>query len=223
MTNARNQMALSLRERAIAELNGQPYGVNYGGVGNSSGNPSGKSYSEMSPAEFNQAAQNRANASFVERNLPGAFAPMGLGWAGKSLDNSMFSGEQSKRSADFIGKGQSMPDEDMAYGGGVGNSTGGYSGGGVSAADLGGAMAEGNTTGSFAEGGVVTAADLGGFDPPGPDDGFAALDVGEVVLTPEQQRRIGLEKIAKALMGDPASAARMGEMDPMSVVRAGEY
>lgn len=55
--------------------------------------------------------------------------------------------------------------------------------------------------GGFAEGGIVMPGDLGGPDPLGPDQGFAALRAGEVVLNKDQQKRLGRDKIARALMG----------------------
>jgi hypothetical protein len=186
----------------------------------------GRGYSGMSPAEFNQSAQNRANAGFLERNAPSAIlgllpGGMLLGQAIKSLDDSAFKGEQQVRSADFIGKGQMSPDDFMAGGSSLTGAEGvaGANAGGGEYGGLGGMR-----DGGFAEGGFVTPDRLMGPDPAGPDEGFAALMSGEVVLTPEQQREIGLEKIARALMAkDPASVARPGEMDPMSVVRPGEY
>jgi hypothetical protein len=56
--------------------------------------------------------------------------------------------------------------------------------------------ANGSTTGGegnygYAKGGHVTADRLKGPNPPGPDDGYAALDVGETVITAEATRRYG--------------------------------
>lgn len=50
-------------------------------------------------------------------------------------------------------------------------------------------------------GGFVTRAGLSGPDPAGPDQGFAALEAGEVVLNKDQQKKIGRDRIAKALRG----------------------
>jgi len=199
----------------------------------------GKSYGEMTPGEFNQEAQNRANRSMIERNLPTIIAPLGIGTAMQMWDNNMFAGEQAQRAQDFAAKGQSMPDEAMAAAYGGGKTPGGAPGGGfgvpgatpssmqgsfsefndiaaekaaldaeiaaaealgqagdptmgggvgVDAADLG---AEPNAPGMFADGGMVRRSDLGGPNPPGPDEGYAALSPGEVVVNQSQQQRMG--------------------------------
>jgi hypothetical protein len=43
----------------------------------------------------------------------------------------------------------------------------------------------------YAKGGHVTRDRLTGPNPPGPDDGYAALDVGETVITAEATSRYG--------------------------------
>jgi hypothetical protein len=173
-------------------------------VGNSDGQHTGQSYGEMSPQDFNQAAQDRANAGWAERNLPSMALPAGLGFLGGMMDDSAFEGEQDKRSAQFAGAGQMMPDELMGQGGGA---PGGYSGGwdgpsgGMAGMDVGAQSPDQDMAAGFAEGGLVTPDRLLGPNPPGPDDGFVALDVGEVVLNPRQQRKVGMDRIARALMG----------------------
>lgn len=64
-----------------------------------------------------------------------------------------------------------------------------------------GSIAEGTSPGMFSGGGMVMPGDLSGPDPAGPDQGYAALKAGEVVLNKEQQKKVGREKIARALMG----------------------
>jgi hypothetical protein len=101
----------------------------------------------------------------------------------------------------FAGMGPQMPafgmrdavaDEIAEAAGG-----GGFSGGaGVSAADLGASLAEGNTTGMFSKGGKVTKRSLFGPNPPGPDDGFGGLKAGERVITEDDYA--GFSKSTKA-------------------------
>jgi hypothetical protein len=72
------------------------------------------------------------------------------------------------------------------YGGGDPN--GGYGGG------YGAGMNDGSGSdapGGFAKGGHVTRDRLIGPNPPGPDDGYAALDVGEVVVKASDVKRLG--------------------------------
>jgi hypothetical protein len=76
----------------------------------------------------------------------------------------------------------------------------GPGGAGVSAADRGAQMEGGTSPGVFADGGFITEADLTGGDPPGPDTGYVGVHPGEVVLNPEQQKKVGRQRIAKALM-----------------------
>jgi len=73
---------------------------------------------------------------------------------------------------------------------------GAMGGGGVSAAELGASLAEGNTTGMFEHGGVVRREDLRGPNPPGRDEGYVAVHPGEVILNRRQQAML-----AKALLG----------------------
>lgn len=80
-----------------------------------------------------------------------------------------------------------LPGTDAGLGGG---------GGGVSAADLGASLAEGNTTGMFEHGGVVRKEDLRGPNPPGRDEGYVAVHRGELILNKPQQRML-----MKALLG----------------------
>jgi len=53
----------------------------------------------------------------------------------------------------------------------------------------------------FQAGGVVTESAMVGPDPRGPDQGFVAVRKNEAILTPEQQKKVGRERIARALMG----------------------
>jgi len=72
----------------------------------------------------------------------------------------------------------------------------GLGNGGVNANDLGASLAEGNTNGTFAQGGRVQAKGLLGPNPPGPDEGYAALKGGELVVNAEQQKKLKPETLA---------------------------
>ena len=72
--------------------------------------------------------------------------------------------------------------------GGSGDGTGGTGDGGVGAGDGGGGVGAGD---GLAKGGMVTAKNLSGPDPVGPDDGYVPLDKGEFVLTAEAVRKLG--------------------------------
>lgn len=91
---------------------------------------------------------------------------------------------------------------------GGGNVGGGYSGGGVNANDLGASLAEGNTTGTFANGGIVMPQDIAGPNPPGPDPGTVGASPGEVILNPQQQQMMGPEAMARMVQALKATGAR---------------
>lgn len=155
-TDTRQKLAKALTQPAQAMMMAA-YPTDPSGMGG------GKGYSDMTPAEFNQAAQDRANAGLVDRNIgPAAFGlgipGIGVGGllAGK-MDQSMFEGVQGQRAQDFRGRGQSMPDEDMMAGySGVGGQ-GGSPMGGVGV-DVSGAQA--SAPGMFYAGGIVEGEDL---------------------------------------------------------------
>lgn len=94
---------------------------------------------------------------------------------------------------DSMGNGSGGPGGEDDYfdsydfGNDFGYDFGGGGGGGKYLDDIsGGAMA-------FAKGGKVTPNRLGGPNPPGPDDGFAALKNGEFVLNKDAAEAIGYE------------------------------
>lgn len=80
------------------------------------------------------------------------------------------------------------PDEFAAAQGGGGN-VGGYTDGGyASPTDAGNMPSDGNF---FNKGGHVTRDRLAGPNPPGPDDGYAALDAGEFVIKASDVKKLG--------------------------------
>jgi len=180
--------------------------------------PGGKGYdySAMTPAEFNQAAQNRANAGFMDRHGPGLVAGMIPGGSvamaiGREMDRRNFEAEQALRSAEFKGLGQMMPDEMMQFGP-VGMAAGPAPAPSPAEAvsgsfadiwqgnekDLAGSIGE--QPGLYARGGKVTKPHpqslFGNIDPPGPDDQLAGVKTGERILNEEQYA--SLSKEAKA-------------------------
>lgn len=75
--------------------------------------------------------------------------------------------------------------QDTGYQGGgpdLGTAGGGYDGG---------TQSEAAADAAYAKGGPVTAGRMIGPNPPGPDDGYAALDAGEHVVSAKDVRRIG--------------------------------
>ena len=71
-------------------------------------------------------------------------------------------------------------------GGGGGVATGGNNGDASGGGDRG-------TRGGFAQGGYVSMQHLGGPDPEGPDDGYAALKDGEFVINDKAVKKYGIE------------------------------
>jgi hypothetical protein len=81
----------------------------------------------------------------------------------------------------------------MDRGGGGG---GGYGGGGDGAAgrgEPGGDRGGWGRGGGYAKGGYVSMMHLGGLDPEGPDDGYAALKDGEYVINDKAVKKYGIE------------------------------
>lgn len=179
----------------FSELSGL-YNTEHSGTQNPE-NIKDTSYGAMTPAEFNAAAQSRANGNGIgpvsANTIAGAFSGIpGGGFLAGMLDDSMFNGEQSKRAQDFVAAGQPMPDEAMAAA-----ANGGTAGPGDPNAGNGeqGGLG-GNRDGGFYGGGMVRPQDLKGPDPSGPDQGYIPVMAGEVVLNQPQQMAL-----AKALRG----------------------
>jgi hypothetical protein len=80
-------------------------------------------------------------------------------------------------------------------GGGGGRSSGGDGGGVATGGNNGDASGGGDrgTRGGFAKGGYVSMQHLGGPDPEGPDDGYAALKDGEFVINDKAVKKYGIE------------------------------
>ena len=86
-------------------------------------------------------------------------------------------------------------------GGGGGGGRGGEGGGGAATGgrDTGGGARDASgggdrgTRGGFAQGGYVSMQNLGGLDPMGPDDGYAALKDGEYVINDKAVKKYGIE------------------------------
>lgn len=99
--------------------------------------------------------------------------------------------------ADILGS-ESMPDIGTIgdYGGdiGIGGEGGGY---GENGPGPGEGTGEG---GGYAKGGKVTKKRLKGKNPPGPDDGYGALDVGELVVPAKVAKKLSKRTVA-GLMG----------------------
>jgi hypothetical protein len=77
-----------------------------------------------------------------------------------------------------------------------GSTSEGSSGGGGGDTGGGGPSDNGSGGSGFYKGGHVTRDRLTGPNPPGPDDGYAALDVGETVITAAATRRYGKDVMA---------------------------
>jgi hypothetical protein len=108
--------------------------------------------------------------------------------------------------ADILGS-ESMPDIGTIgdYGGysgyegaGIGADSGGE-GGGSSDGDGGGTGEGSGEGGGWAKGGKVTKKRLVGPNPKGPDDGYGALDAGELVVPAHKARKLSKKQIAGLL------------------------
>lgn len=96
-------------------------------------------------------------------------------------------------STDFSGMDRGGSQGGGGGGGGMGGdaATGGRdTGGGARDASGGG---DRGTRGGFAQGGYVSMQHLGGPDPEGPDDGYAALKDGEFVINDKAVKKYGIE------------------------------
>lgn len=211
----------AVRPRNAGETDLPP---NFGGGEGSAGLGAqhGRAFSEMTNDELGDYANRSQNGNWAERNmanLASLAGPLGSAFGLNALENSQLDAEKNARGMDLVGSGV------QGIGIGAGplspelQGRGGLPGLDLSpealdAAAAAGAMAdptmggmsmgangEGVDPGGFAGGGVVMPGDLAGPDPLGPDQGFAALQAGEVVLNKDQQKRLGRDKIARALMG----------------------
>lgn len=168
----------------------------------------GKAFSEMTSKELNDYASKQAKGNLVERNmfsgLSGLVGPLGWGAMLSNLEDSQLAAELGARGfsnpGDFVG-GQiaGAAGTGMNVAGGVANpelagrsdasqggNAGGPPGGGVSAADLGASLAEGNANGLFNKGGrVKKQSSLFPINPPGPDNVVIGAKTGERIITDE--------------------------------------
>lgn len=122
------------------------------------------------------------------------------------LNNASFGGLGTPIGDSMIGSAVSpLENTSGGYGtgGGADSAYGGYGEGGSygqSSSDVGGVTGSGG--GFFNQGGMVTADRLGGPNPPGPDDGYAALDVGEHVIRADSARKLGPDILNRLNSGD---------------------
>jgi hypothetical protein len=117
----------------------------------------------LSPAPVQGDTSNYSNEG---RNTPAPSAP---------IDG----GNYSNEGRNYGGGGRSSD-------GGGGVATGGNNGDASGGGDRG-------TRGGFAQGGHVSMMHLGGPDPEGPDDGYAALKDGEYVINDKAVKKYGIE------------------------------
>lgn len=83
-----------------------------------------------------------------------------------------------------VGPGYGGEADGGGYGGGLGHGADGSGTAGTSDAGDGGSDGtDGGNGGGWAKGGMVTKKRLRGKNPPGPDDGYGALDAGEAVIS----------------------------------------
>lgn len=93
------------------------------------------------------------------------------------------------------GEGAAPSDGGAPPSGGGGGGRGGDGGGAATGGNNGDASGGGDrgTRGGFAQGGYVSMMHLGGPDPEGPDDGYAALKDGEYVINYKAVKKYGIE------------------------------
>lgn len=143
-------------------------------------------------AGFLNSAINAAELGAV--NTIGVGAPNGI--AALGLGAADYGGSDSG-----IGSGPGGAD---GQAGGIGSSDAGSTGAGGDtggeAGSGGDGTGSGGDTGGWAKGGKVTKKRLRGKNPPGPDDGYGALDVGELVVPAKVARTLSRTQIA-GLMG----------------------
>ena len=123
-------------------------------------------------------------------------APGSIDQSGGGGDDSGSSGGDSGGGASGAGDG---PDGASSGDAGAGDGSDGASGGDAGGGD------------GFSKGGLVRLNRLMGMNPPGPDDGYGALDSGEFVLTAGAVKKLGPENVAKL---------NAGEFDKKAVTKA---
>jgi hypothetical protein len=182
----------------------------------------GRSFDQMTNDELRGYAQDRVTGNLVQRNIemlsPSMIASLVFGGLEKSQLGSELASRGLSNPGDFVG-GQisGAAGTGMNVAGGVANpelmgrsdpSQADITGANLGNGEYGGLG--GNRDGGFAKGGVVRRGGLLGPNPPGPDEGFAALKGGERVLNEEQYGKLSpaAKKEIDALMRKTEMAKR---------------
>lgn len=187
-----NGMGFGIDSNAAAK--GAAKGAMAGPLGMGIGGLLGGAYSDPLGSFAQQAinaqeARDLSWASTPAVSAPSSDVAAGGGWGSLSPETQAavsVADDPIGAFADAIGMGADAGySGDLGYGGDRGNTDDGAGGYG------------GNDNG-YALGGLVTPDRLHGMNPAGPDDGFAALDKGEFVITSEMVKKHG-KKALKAL------------------------
>ena len=148
--------------------------------------------SEAAPTSDAGVTYSTGTGDFSSQYGPDQYGP-GIS-AGETLNRQMAQDRADAAAAAAAGAfpgGSGAPPS----GGGGGRSSGGDGGGVATGGNNGDASGGGDrgTRGGFAQGGHVSMQHLGGPDPEGPDDGYAALKDGEFVINDKAVKKYGIE------------------------------
>jgi len=161
----------------------------------------GKQGGLVDPEQTQAEIQSSGPQSWTGDNVSPGQAAQSLSTSGQGNPEDtggLFGGSQDAPSEGLSGPAADPFSGGDPYGGsdpqGGGTSEGSSGGGG---GETGGGPSDNGSGGSgFYKGGHVTRDRLTGPNPPGPDDGYAALDVGETVITAAATRRYGKDVMA---------------------------
>jgi len=189
-----------------------------GGIlGSALGGPLGGALGGFGAGQAAGQGMGRGAGSAIGGLLGSALGPIGSiggsmlgGWLGGRADGGGgYSAPNGPVGPGYVDNNQTNTYSDIGLSSAGGNTSGGGEPGSSVGSDVGGGSGEVSSDGApggYAKGGHVTRDRLHGPNPPGPDDGYAALDAGEYVIRAADVKRMGgpdrtRQMLAKLLAG----------------------
>ena len=204
---------------SLADLTPSMSGLaSFGGsvVGSALGGPVGGALGGFAGGQAAGQGLGRGAGSAIGGLLGGALGPIGAiggsilgGYLGGQADGNGYSAPNGPIGPGYVDNNQTNAYSDIGLSSAGGNTSGGGEPGSSVDSSVGGGSGEVSgegAPGGYAKGGHVTRDRLHGPNPPGPDDGYAALDAGEFVIKASDVKKLGgpdktRARLAKLLAG----------------------
>lgn len=188
--------------------------ASFGGglVGSALGGPIGGALGGFAAGQTAGQGLGRGAGSAIGGLLGSALGPVGTiagsalgGWLGGRADGpGDYSAPNGPVGPGYVDNNQTNAYSDIGLSSAGGNTSGGGEPGSSVGGDVGGGSGEVSgegAPGGYAKGGHVTRDRLIGPNPPGPDDGYAALDEREFVIRQRAADKIGPDLLARLNSG----------------------